>query len=61
MSKTISKTELVKLISDTTKEVLQANSHLLENHLVEAIELSANISSYVTLKILDELDLLKLE
>ena len=61
MSKSISKTELVKLISETTQEVLAANNKLLENQLVETIELSANIASYVTMKILDKLDVLKLD
>ena len=31
MSKTISKTELVELISKTTQEVFEANNKLLEN------------------------------
>lgn len=61
MDKSISKTELVKLISDTTQEVLEANSKLLENQLVPTIELSVNIASYVTMKILDQLNVLKLE
>lgn len=61
MSKTISKTELVELISKTTQEVFEANNKLLENQLVPTIEISVNIASYVTMKILDELDVLKLE
>ena len=61
MSKTISKTELVELISKTTQEVFEANSKLLENQLVPTIEISVNIASYVTMKILAELDVLKLE
>lgn len=61
MSKSISKTELVNLISKTTQEVFEHNSTLLENQLVTTIEISVNIASYVTMKILDELDVLKLE
>ncbi len=61
MSESISKAELVKLISDTTQEVFKANSELLENQLVPTIEISVNIASYVTMKILDKLDVLKLD
>lgn len=61
MDKTISKTELVKLINSTTKEVMTTNSKLLVNQLDHTIELSVNIASYVTIKILDELGVLKLE
>jgi len=61
MSKSISKSELIKLISKTTQEVFERNSNLLDNPLVPTIEISVNIASYVTMKILDELDVLKLE
>lgn len=61
MPKSITKTELAELISETTEKVCNANSNLLENQPDTTIQISVNIASYVTMLILDELDVLRLE
>ena len=54
----ISKDELVNLISNTTDEVLKKNSKMLENNLEGTIEVSVQLSALVTIKILQELNVL---
>lgn len=61
MSKKITKNDLSLLINKCTEEAIEKNKSLLENELISTVKLSVKLSSYTTLKILKELNLIDLD